>query len=265
MSTRIDHLIMLVADLDDWIAKADKAGFTVSERRDIHGKPLAHRLICFDQGSYLELIKVEPGDPHAPAWAHTLVPLGDGFGAFSINVDSIEETIALIPGFENAAIHEGGNVVENIGEWKMRVATPEMTDGLTRPFVLEDVAGGNIRVPDADSRVHPNGANRLLGIELAVSDLDLIANELSAVFGAPSRQEPVEWSSDFGLKFSLGGQSVTAHVPAPDSWAADLMAVRGPGPVAVVIGRRDAETSNALRSEAAIDSSAMRVNFGHSD
>ena len=56
MLTRLDHLVILVRDLGRAVREYEKLGFTVIPGGE-HADGLTHNaLICFEDGSYLELV-----------------------------------------------------------------------------------------------------------------------------------------------------------------------------------------------------------------
>lgn len=235
MTMRLDHVIVLINDLEDWSARFAAAGFTVTDRPDIEGEPPQHRLICFADGSYLELIHVAPGDAHAPGWVERVRHLGDGYGLWSVNAPDAAAMAALLPAAAGMPVHEGGNVVAGLGPWKVRVVMPDEGEGLVQPFVVQDVEGPESRSPAGPARAHANGATGIAGLSLVVRDLAAAAAGLEPALGPAADAPATAWSSGAGLRFTVGSQWITLHVPAEDTSEAALLATRGAGIAAVVL------------------------------
>lgn len=233
---RVDHVILLVEDLDAWTERFRGAGFTVSDRLDLDGTGPQHRLVCFGSGTYLELIHVSPGDPHAPGWVDRVRPAGDAFGAWSVNAADLDAVFKLLPGTDGEPVHEGGNRVPVVGEWRMRVASPRLDTDLIAPFVIQDLTGAEGRVPAGDARTHRNGIVGLATVRLAVSDPRQAAERLSPALGEPAPVAPVPWSAGPGVSLNLGdGQTLELYAARSGTAENSLVATRGEGVAELVL------------------------------
>ena len=80
MLTRLDHLVILVYDLERAVRGYEELGFTVTPGGE-HADGLTHNaLVAFEDGSYLELVAfLDPHDPRDNVWGwRTFLPVGGG-------------------------------------------------------------------------------------------------------------------------------------------------------------------------------------------
>ena len=69
MLTRLDHLVVLVRDLDRAIRDYETLGFTVTPDGEHADGLTSNALIPFKDGSYLELVAfLDPDDPRDNVW-----------------------------------------------------------------------------------------------------------------------------------------------------------------------------------------------------
>jgi catechol 2,3-dioxygenase-like lactoylglutathione lyase family enzyme len=111
MIQAIDHLVVLVRDLDQAIADYATLGFTVLRGGEHPGAGSHNALIAFADGTYLELIAfMQPNDDHP--WWRKGQRAGEGLVDYALLPGDIAEDIAAARarGLEIAGPTPGGGV-----------------------------------------------------------------------------------------------------------------------------------------------------------
>lgn len=185
-----DHAIRYAADpgeLDRLCRAFEAAGFLITERDD-EGRdsaPTRQKLICFADGTYLELLTV--ADPAARA-GHRLARHMAGQGGwadFTVLTDRLEEAMAVqravgLP-VQGPVIHE--KRLADGRPWGVELALTGIGAGHPAlPFLLEDRMGRELRIP-LDRARHPNGAAGLAGVVVRTPDLAEAARHYRPLFG----------------------------------------------------------------------------------
>lgn len=193
MASQIDHLVIIVRDLDMASEKASAAGFTVVPGGE-HGSGLSHNaLIAFQDGSYIELFAfLDPNAPTANPW---WTRLWDGGGL--VDYALLSQDLAA----ETAAIQTRG--VDFPEPWRLgrtrpdgerlewHMATPERNGW---PFLIQDETPRALRVPDeTQDATHPNGAIGVAGVTIVVPDLEAARGDFAAITGS----DPVDLPAPF--------------------------------------------------------------------
>jgi catechol 2,3-dioxygenase-like lactoylglutathione lyase family enzyme len=176
--TGIDHVVILVADLEAAIAQYASVGFEV-RRGGVHpGAGTENALIPLADGSYLELLAVS--DP-AQAAHHPLWVQPDGrrrrageYGGFALSTDDVDREAQRIvdTGVEMSAPRDGSRLRPDHTEIRWRVSFPREA-GL--PFLIEDVTPRETRVPPP---------RRGLGLRASISEVRVASAGLAATAAA---------------------------------------------------------------------------------
>jgi hypothetical protein len=241
MSVGFDHTIFLAADpdgLDAAAARFAAAGFTLTTRpdRDRATSATAQTLVCFGDGSYVEILAIRDAAARAKHRFRSFLSKGDGWVDYSMVTDSIDffrdrlmkAGLPVNGPFEHAREREDGR------QWGVRLILAGIGAGHSAlPFFLQDTIGRDLRIPPDHTR-HANGATGIAGVSVAVRDLAAVALQFAVLFGegAPSRVLPAGAAK--GLRFSCGRQWIDVVELAPRSSAlSDLVAERGDGLVSV--------------------------------
>lgn len=179
MLLQIDHLVVLVSDLDEAISVYEKAGFTVV-RGGEHPTGTHNALIGFADGSYLELIAFrEPKPEHR--W-YRYLELGGGIVDLCLLSNDLEGDVEQISarGLE-LRINEGSRRRPDGATIAWKGATP--ADELTglAPFLIEDVTPRRERVPHGRQVEHANGTRGLAEVLIAVPELSRAVEAWRAV------------------------------------------------------------------------------------
>lgn len=220
----LDHLIHWVQHPDDMArtcAAFEAAGFVLTDRDDAgrDSAPTRQRLVCFRDGSYIEILTVR--DP-AARQAHRLEPLGrqgNGWADYSLLTDDLDgdQTRMRRAGFpvSDTRFHEKKLVDGR--PWGVRLINIGIGTGHPAlPFVLQDTAGHDLRIPGANTD-HPNGVLGTRGVSLVVRDLAPAVASLSALLGAPDGVADLPPGIADGRRFRIRDQWVDVVRPAADA------------------------------------------------
>jgi hypothetical protein len=255
MFTGIDHVAIVVNELESAIASYSRAGFTVI-RGGKHPIGTHNALIAFNDGSYFELIaflKPNSWDP----WQKALEQ-GSGIVDFCMCTDDLAADID--------AIHRAGAKIGDPSpltrdrpdgyhlSWLLAIPEPPFNGQL--PFLIKDDTPRDERVPR--ERSHRNGATSIRTLAIAVNDPGMTSRYYARVLGRPGA--PVERPDleAAGVTFAIGPNEVqllaskTENGPLTE-WIRD----HGQSPFAAVL----ANAGGATTLDSALLQGA-RIRFG---
>jgi catechol 2,3-dioxygenase-like lactoylglutathione lyase family enzyme len=249
MIRAIDHIVILVADLDSATADYTALGFTVTPG-GTHADGATHNvLVVFGDDSYLELIAFRREAPEHHWWRH--VAAGEGLIDFALLPSSIAEDVAAAQsrGLDIYGPHSGGRLRPDGVRVEWQTALPTTPD---MPFLCGDVTPRELRVPQGELRTHPNGVSGIAGVTVVANDLWASAARYQALLG----------SETAGPAFALGAASITLIAPIPGAGEQDPLRARlnrrGEGPFALTLrGERATAFDPALTHGVPIDLVAM--------
>lgn len=235
----IDHIVILVSDLDaasrDWAS----AGFTVAPG-GTHAAGTTHNaLVSFADGTYFELIAFLSDGEKAQAhrwWPR--VANGEGIIDYALLSDDLNADTAEARGrgLEIVGPDDGGRIRPDGQrlEWRSAMLGRGIGEP-TMPFVIEDVTARDLRVPGDDTAIaHALGATRVAGITLVTRNLEESAQALTSLIGNPGEDVIVDDGAI--LRFTLGAQWIALLQPGDDSGeAAQYLRARGEGPYEVTL------------------------------
>lgn len=194
MNPALDHLIVLVNDLDAAAADFSALGFTVCRRADRIEGSMLNRFICFADGSYILLSAF--ADPVASA-GHRLAPLlkrGEGWADYSFVVEDLG---GVVDRFRAAQMPTRGPIavsseLSDGRKWSLDLLLAGIGAGGDEalPFVVQDREGREARIPDLTT--HQNGAIGLAGLRVAAASPDRVIAGLECVAGRALSSEPAE-------------------------------------------------------------------------
>jgi len=237
MIREIDHVVVLVDALDAASARFRELGFTVVPGGR-HPRATHNALVCFRDGSYLELIAFwDTAATDHPFHRH--LAAGPSLIAYALGVADLAETVAALrargiaygdPVAGARRRPDGAEVV-----WRMAFAADAERLGL--PFLIEDVTDRALRVPDQGATAHANGARGIACLLVAVPDLAAAASAYAALLEPLSAAPPaLAWEQVTATTgFRAGAQRVELGEPGGAGPAADHLVVHGAGPYAVVL------------------------------
>jgi hypothetical protein len=233
MIKAIDHLVVVVPDLDGAIRNYTGLGFTVTPGGK-HPIGSHNALIPFADGSYIELIAFTArASPHP--W-NLLLRKGGGLIDFCVQTNDLSDTLAsfgragveMSEPFPLSRERPDGYTLR----WTLSIPQPPWP-GIV-PFLIQDETPRKERVPQNTS--HPNGAIGIGNLTLAVTD----RVELRRVYEAILQQTGQPFTSReldaIGFTFRIGKQSCTLASPKGSGGSmAKWLNHRGPSPYSAAI------------------------------
>ena len=225
MLTRLDHLVVLVGDLDLAVCDYETLGFTVTPGGE-HADGLTHNaLIPFRDGSYLELVAfLNPDDPRDNVWGwRPFLSSGGGLIDYCAASDDLGAEVRRLEdlGFDVEGPTDGGRRLPDGTEIRWRTARIRQ-DGRAMPFLIEDLTPRSLRVPNGQPAEHPNGAAGISRLEVAVPD------------AAAARSFATITQGGSGASLRLGDCELSLVAPEREEARRRLDAA-GPGPLAVKV------------------------------
>ncbi|PVH71155.1 hypothetical protein DL98DRAFT_521222 [Cadophora sp. DSE1049] len=203
----LDHIIMLVpyASLTKppaWITN----NFTITPGGQHADRKTENRLICFRDGSYVELIAFVNDDPEnreCHRWGGKQFGIIDfafthRTGDAAVLFSELQERLERVTWKEDATKVEyqppvaGGRKRPDGKEVKWTVTTPVTTTGYQSgqlPFFCHDVTPRSVRVPVSDEAVtHPSGAYGIKQLTIFVeeSKIGTLSQAYAAITGVPN-------------------------------------------------------------------------------
>jgi catechol 2,3-dioxygenase-like lactoylglutathione lyase family enzyme len=224
----IDHIVILVRNLEEAIADYTALGFTVTPG-GVHADGATHNaLVPFDDGSYLELIAFTREASGHRWWSHHAA--GGGLVDFAVLPGDPEGDIAAARarGLDIAGPTNAGRTRPDGQEVRWLLGAPADP---ALPFLCGDVTPRALRVPDGAARRHANGAVGLDGITVAVADAEAAAKNYAALLGVDA--PPVAHLAPLGLDiavFELNPDAIALAQPtAKGSPLHERLHALGPG------------------------------------
>jgi len=163
----LDHVVLVVLDLDTAVAEHRKRGFTVTPGGEHAGGLTHNALVGFQDGSYLELIGFH--DVAAARGKHSWAPVaerGGGWADFALLSNDIAEEASALGELVARAPEEGGRTRPDGVAIAWRVARLEKP----LPFLIEDLTARDLRVPHGAAAIHANGTTGVASIVLGATD-----------------------------------------------------------------------------------------------
>jgi len=260
MTLTLDHLVILVGDLERTIVDYEALGFNV-QRGGTHADGATHNaLIGFADGSYLELIAFrKPAPTHR--WAAANARGIEGFVDFALLPPTVGTVVdaARRRGLDYAGPLEGGRVRPDGKRLNWQIGTPPTPD---LPFLCGDITPRALRVREGAVRVHANGVLGVATITVAVADLTASLGRYRALLG-PEATRGAATRALPGLGVRLAALSLGATVlllVSPQEQADDPAAC---GLRHVLADRGDGILGIALRSKASAGARALPLRQTH--
>jgi catechol 2,3-dioxygenase-like lactoylglutathione lyase family enzyme len=238
--TRLDHVVILVGDLDRAVRGYEELGFTVTPGGEHADGLTRNALVPFADGSYLELVAfVDPEDPRDNVWGwRAFLPLGGGLIDYCAASDDLEADVRRLEegglGVEDPT--DGGRRLPDGTEIRWRVARIRQ-DGRLLPFLIEDLTPRSLRVPGGPAAEHPNGATGISHLEIVAPEARAASGSLEALVGKPGGPDG---------SFVMGGCTLSPVTLGRGDKAASRLVAPGPGPWAVGLSSRVPGAANEL-------------------
>lgn len=235
MLTGIDHLVIVVPDLDGAVRNYEALGFTVT-RGGRHPIGTHNALIAFEDGAYLELIAFFDANPSHRWWRR--LAQGGGLADFCMQTDDLggdgEAFGRAGVGMEEprplSRVRPDGYTVR----WTL--AIPSDRDHGVAPFLIADETPRDERVPRL--RRHANGARGIgtLTVAVGVDRLAHIRAWYRAVLGAEGDEIRRDDVGAAGIRFTVGPHALDIVAPAgPGSPLGAWLEQRGGSPYAATL------------------------------
>ncbi len=235
----IDHVVIVVSELESAIASFTSAGFTVV-RGGTHPIGTHNALIAFADGSYLELIafvKPVPGHP----WQMAL-DKGGCIIDFCMRTDDLTADVESLRR-AGAKISDPSPLTRDRPDghhlrWMLAIPAPPFNGQL--PFLIKDDTPRDERVPH--ERSHSNGATGIQTIVVAVEDPGATSRCYARVLGRPGAPVHRPQLEATGVCFSLGPSEIqllaskSEHGPIA-RWIHD----RGQSPYEAILASADGD------------------------
>ncbi|MEO5953958.1 MAG: VOC family protein [Chloroflexia bacterium] len=199
MIQSIDHIVILVHDLEQAVRDYTELGFTVVEGGEHTGGVSHNALIAFEDGSYIELIAFR--GPVPPEHHFYREGVTEGLITFALLPTDIAADVAAARerGVEFDGPTAGGRLRPDGTRLEWQTATPHTHD---LPFLCGDVTPRELRVPGRDTHKHTNGATGVGRIVVETKQLQESIARYTALLGeAPNieRGEDVDTTAWFPL------------------------------------------------------------------
>ncbi|HEX6709698.1 MAG TPA: VOC family protein [Rubrobacter sp.] len=224
MLRRLDHLVILVRDLDVAAADYERVGFVVTPGGEHADGLTRNALVPFEDGSYFELVSfLDPEDTRDNVWRwRTFLP-HEGLIDYCVASTDLESDVKRLEtlGFDVDGPEDGGRRLPDGAELRWRIARIRQ-DGRLLPFLIEDLTPRELRVPGGQAARHPNGASGISRLEITAPDAEEAASSLAALIGTPY---------DAGTAVRLG-DCVLSVVAAYRDDVAPRLTTRGSCPLA---------------------------------
>jgi hypothetical protein len=230
--TRLDHLVILVSDLELASADYESPGFTMTPGGEHADGLTRNALVPFEDGSYFELISfLDPDDPTDNFWGWRRFLAHEGLIDYCAASDGLDSDAGRLGslGFSVDGPDEGGRRLPDGGEIRWRNARIRQ-EGRLLPFLIEDLTPRELRVPGGAAASHPNGATGVSRLEISAPDARRAVSQLSALADVTSGMETLVRLGDCVLS------------PV----AMEMGDVKGPGPSAVELVGEEPGVSRKL-------------------
>ncbi len=197
MSLTLDHLVILVKELEAAVRDYTRLGFRVTPGGEHTDGATHNALVAFQDGSYLELIAFKRPAPEHRWWKYSQVGEGEGLIDFALLPVNIGQTIeeARQRGLDYSGPLPGGRLRPDGQALRWETGLPPV-GGL--PFLCADVTPRALRVPQGEAQQHPNGVTGISIVQAFTPDLTNSQAQYIALLG----QTGVEEKGD--IRFSLG-------------------------------------------------------------
>lgn len=231
MPFRLDHVVILVNNLEQATRDYAELGFTVTPGGEHTDGATHNALVAFADGSYLELIAFKREAPEHRWWRH--VAAGEGLIDWALLPSDIASDIAAasVQGIVYTGPVGGGRQRPDGQELRWQTGLPPSTD---LPFFCADVTPRSLRVPQGEAQAHANGATGIAALVVAVADVAASSARYEVLLGAPLKGSARGLWAGPSLAFALGETRLVLVGPSDEAIQTRL-ADHGEGLVALVL------------------------------
>ena len=184
MIAGLDHVVLVVLDLEGAVADHRTRGFTVIPG-GVHAGGLTHNaLIGFADGSYLELIAF--ADLERARGTHRWAPVaerGGGWADFALLSSDLTQDVAALGDLVARPPEDAGRTRPDGLRiaWRAAGLVPPL------PFLIEDLTARELRVPGGEATRHANGVRGVERVLVGAREPRITADRYATlrVRGAP--------------------------------------------------------------------------------
>jgi hypothetical protein len=233
MFNGIDHVVVVIANLESAIESYTRAGFTVV-RGGKHSIGTHNALIAFADGAYIELIAFQKPVPGHP-W-QTALESGGGLIDFCMRSDDLGADVEAL---KRAGAKIGALTAMTRDRpdgyrlsWELAIPEPPFNGQL--PFLIKDETPRDERVPH--ERTHRNGVAGIASVTLALEDPATTSRYYECVLDSPGRPLERPDLNATGIIFTIGSSNVELLASKRENGPlANWIRTRGKGVYAVTL------------------------------
>jgi catechol 2,3-dioxygenase-like lactoylglutathione lyase family enzyme len=167
MLRQLDHVVVVVRNLQAAIDDYRRRGFTVTPGGE-HADGITHNaLVPFADGSYLELVAFHDRSQSLTHRWWKIATEGGGLADFALLSDDLDADSAALGELVESHPRQGGRIRPDGVELKWRTALLRAP----LPFVIEDVTPRELRVPGGAAADHANGATGIASVIVGARDI----------------------------------------------------------------------------------------------
>ncbi len=234
MLTAIDHLVIVVRDLEKASDDYRSLGFTVVPGGRHPGVGTYNSLIAFADTSYVELIAFYELREDHRWWA----PLqrGGGLVDFCLQTDDLEGGVRSLrrAGVDIGDPQPRERMRPDGVEVRWRFALARGAHRGVAPFIIAEVTDRDVRVPKEQR--HANGVTGIGTVTVAVRDVATVRGWYAELLGQPGEDVRRPDIDGAGARFTVGPHTFDFVAPARERGPlVDWLAQRGPSPYAMTL------------------------------
>ena len=238
MLKRIDHLVVVVPDLEIAVRDYSDRGFTVVPGGR-HPGGSRNALIGLADGAYVELLVFDEPNPRHRWWATFQRTLREGecLADFCMGTDDLDGDARALrqAGVQMDDPHPGSRVRPDGYTVNWLISAPPAEQSAVVPFLIQDVTPRAERLPM--DRRHENQATGIDTLTVVSSEPERAWQWFAGVLPSAARQEISRPDLDAtGVRVTIGGHVIDYVRPVESSSPLHAwLLARGPSPYAVTL------------------------------
>ncbi|HST03571.1 MAG TPA: VOC family protein [Chloroflexia bacterium] len=236
----LDHVVILVRDLDTAVRDYTALGFTVVPGGEHADGKSRNALVSFADGAYLELIAFQGAVPKEHPFYREGVD--HGLITYALLPDNVERTVqeARERGLGMTPPRSGGRLRPDGVRLDWQTSQPPSRD---LPFLCYDITSRDLRVPGGDAHKHANGATGIQRLGIAVENVSESKKRYSALLGPEAALGDIHPPDGTQRSaFQVGGTAIVLMQSVGNAHLKKYLQRRGEGPYRMVL---QAEGANA--------------------
>jgi len=233
MITRIDHVTLGVADLEQGAAQLRRLGFQV-QPGGVHEGRGTHNALAWNDEDYIELLAIRDAAEYRAASRsgasfETFIATGGGIHSIALASDDLEADVAAMRG-RGIAVSDalpGSRTTPDGRTLRWKLATLDAAHALPLKFIQHLTPLAERRPAAA---AHPNAVYTLERSYIVVADAEAKAADCARILGIaqPPLQKGTVIMSNMAI-FQLGSTGLGIVTPYADGPASKALQSRGPG------------------------------------